>query len=141
LDVQVILVGGRADREMVATIRAQARTHLLELDAVPSLPKLAALASLSTAFLCHDSGPMHVAAAVGTPVVALYGSQNPVLFRPPGDGHTLLVPELPCGGACVAPESCIPGDSYHNACVRRHSVDSVFGAVREVLARAPAPVR
>jgi len=141
LDVQVVLIGGPADGETIASIRAQARTHILCLEDTPSLPRLAALASLGSAFLCHDSGPMHVAAAVGTPVVALYGSQNPVLFRPSGDGHCLLVPELPCGAACVAPDTCVPGDSYHSACVRRHSVESVCAAVREVLARAPAPVR
>jgi ADP-heptose:LPS heptosyltransferase len=78
---------------------------------------------------------MHVAAAVGTPVIALYGSQNPVLFRPPGQGHELLVPSMPCA-PCVAPDACVPGDSYRNHCVRRLTVDEVYGAVRAVLARA-----
>jgi ADP-heptose:LPS heptosyltransferase len=77
---------------------------------------------------------MHVAAAVGTPVIALYGSQNAVLFRPHGEGHVLLVPSMPCA-QCAAPEVCIPADSYRNYCVRRHSVDEVFEAVRGVLGR------
>ena len=50
---------------------------------------------------------MHVAAAVGTPVVALYGSQNAVLFQPAGEGHRLLQASLPCGAACVAPGECV----------------------------------
>ena len=72
---------------------------------------------------------MHVAAAVGTRVVALYGSQNAVLFRPPGEGHTLLQPPLPCRD-CVAPDRCVPLDSYRNYCVRRITADEVFSAVR-----------
>ena len=79
---------------------------------------------------------MHVAAAVGTPVVALYGSQNPVLFRPPGDGHMLLVPPMPCT-PCLAPQACVPATRTATYCVRRTTVDEVFGAVRAVLARAP----
>jgi ADP-heptose:LPS heptosyltransferase len=77
---------------------------------------------------------MHVAAAVGTPVVALYGSQNAVLFSPVGAGHTLLTPPLPCT-TCVAPDKCIPADSYRNYCVRRHTVEQVYAAVAAALAR------
>ncbi len=136
LGAQVVLAGGPGEVRLVAEIRGLARTHVLALDEPPSLPRLAALARACSALLCHDSGPMHVAAAVGTPVVALYGSQNPVLFRPPGEGHVLLAPSLPCS-PCVAPDACVPGDSYRNHCVRRITVDEVFEAVRTVLARAP----
>ena len=141
LGVQVVLAGGPGERRLLSEIRGLARTHVLALDDPPSLTRFAALARVSSALLCHDSGPMHVAAAVGTPVVALYGSQNPVLFRPHGEGHTQLVPSMPCS-PCVAPGSCVPGDSYRSYCVRRHSVEQVLAAVRTALGpRAPrAPV-
>jgi ADP-heptose:LPS heptosyltransferase len=110
-----------------------ARSHVLAVGEAPSIPGFAALARACSVLLCHDSGPMHVAAAVGTPVVALYGSQNPILFRPHGPGHTLLVPAMPCT-RCVAPATCIPDDSYRNFCVRQHTVDEVFAAVKTALA-------
>jgi ADP-heptose:LPS heptosyltransferase len=135
LGAQVVLVGGPGDRAAVDSIRTHARTHLLVLAEPLPLPRFAALASLATLFLGHDSGPMHIAAAVGTPVVALYGSQNAVLFRPVGEGHQLLQPPLPCT-ACVAPDRCVPEDSYHNLCVRRLTLDEVFAAVRAQLGRA-----
>lgn len=135
LGAQVVLAGGPAERRLVAEIRGLARTHLMALDETPSLARFAALARASSALLCHDSGPMHVAAAVGTPVVALYGSQNPVLFRPHGDGHTQLVPAVPCA-PCVAPGTCVPGDSYRTYCVRQLTVEQVFAAVREALGRS-----
>jgi ADP-heptose:LPS heptosyltransferase len=134
LDAQVVLVGGPGDGPLLARIRGLARSHVLLVDKAPSISSFAALARASTLLLCHDSGPMHVAAAVGTPVVALYGSQNPVLFRPHGEGHTLLVPPMPCL-SCVAPGQCVPADSYRNLCVQRHTVDEVFGAVRASIGR------
>jgi ADP-heptose:LPS heptosyltransferase len=134
LGTQVVLVGGPADGALLSEIRKLTQSHVLMLEKSPSVPGFAALARACTVLLCHDSGPMHVAAAVGTPVVALYGSQNPVLFRPHGEGHSLLVPTMPCA-ACVAPGKCVPEDSYRNYCVRLHSVDEVFGAVKRALAR------
>jgi ADP-heptose:LPS heptosyltransferase len=136
LGAQVVLVGGPAERGLLAEIRTALRTHVLPPVDSPDLPELAALARASTALLCHDSGPMHVAAAVGTPVVALYGSQNPLLFRPTGPGHRCLVPAMPCA-PCVAPETCVKDDSYRTLCVRRHTPEAVFSAVRDVLGRAP----
>jgi ADP-heptose:LPS heptosyltransferase len=134
LGAQVVLAGGPGDGALLSEIRRQARSHVLTLDRTPSIPGFAGLARACTVLLCHDSGPMHVAAAVGTPVVALYGSQNPVLFRPHGRGHTLLVPAMPCR-SCVAPATCVPEDSYRNYCVRLHTVDQVFGAVKGALAQ------
>jgi lipopolysaccharide heptosyltransferase II len=133
LGAQVVLVGGPGDQRLLAEIRTKVKTHVLALGEPPSLPRLAALARACTVLLCHDSGPMHVAAAVGTPVVALYGSQNPALFQPVGKGHRLLIPSMPCS-PCLAPGHCIAGDSYRTYCVRRHTVDEVFGAVRSALA-------
>ena len=133
LRAQVVLAGGPGERRLLSEIRGLARTHLLAVDDPPSLARFAALARVSSALLCHDSGPMHVAAAVGTPVVALYGSQNAALFQPVGNGNRLLIPSMPCS-PCMAPGSCVPGDSYRTFCVRRHTVDEVFGAVRSTLA-------
>jgi ADP-heptose:LPS heptosyltransferase len=137
LGAQAVLVGGPGDRGTVDEIRRAARTHLLRPTESLSVPRFAALARLASVVLCHDSGPMHVAAAVGTPVVALYGSQNTTLFRPVGEGHSLIQAPLPCTD-CVAPEQCVPADSYRNYCVRRISTDQVYSAVRAQLIRVSA---
>ena len=133
LGVQVVLAGGPAEIKLISSIKDLMRTHVIAPGAIKTQPLFAALAKASSAFLCHDSGPMHVAAAVGTPVIALYGSQNPKLFCPTGLGHRLIIPPMPCTD-CVAPKTCVPGDSYRNLCVRRNSIDEVYAAVRDVLA-------
>lgn len=100
-----------------------------------SLPQLGALLAEFDALLCHDSGPMHVAAAVGTPVIALFGAQGSTVFAPLGTGHELLSPPIPCTN-CVTPNECVPGDTYRMRCVRNISVDRVFAAAQRLLLTA-----
>ena len=137
LNVQVFLVGGPAERPLLAAIRAAAKSHLVLLDRPLPIGQFAALAAQFDLFLCHDSGPMHVAAAVGTPVVALVGAQNTTVWGPVGPHHTVLQAAQPCAAACVAPAECVPGDSYKNFCVRRLTATEVFDAVRAALAARP----
>lgn len=135
---RVILAGGPADTELLREIRARARTELWSF--APPLPmaKFAALAGECQLLLCHDSGPMHVAAALGVPVVALFGSQNATVWQPVGPDHTVLQAPQPCAD-CVAPAVCDRVDSYRNYCVRRISPATVIAAVGAQLARrAPA---
>jgi ADP-heptose:LPS heptosyltransferase len=77
---------------------------------------------------------MHVAAAVGTPVVALFGSQNATIWRPLGPHHTVLQTPRPC--ACLgaaAPTPCVRTDSYRSYCVRKLEVPAVVAAVARTL--------
>ncbi|MEY2879311.1 MAG: hypothetical protein RLZZ15_1691 [Verrucomicrobiota bacterium] len=137
LDAQVFLVAGPAEQKLVQQIRAAAQTHLVALDRAFSVGEFAALAAQFDAFLCHDSGPMHIAAAVGTPVVALFGSQNATIWRPLGPRHTVLQTALPCAcfPADATPGPCVKGDSYRSYCVRQLDVDQVFRALKTTLRR------
>ncbi len=135
LGAQVFLAAGPREQPLVQQIRAHAKTHLVALDDVLSVGQFAALAAQFELFLCHDSGPMHVAASVGTPVVALFGSQNATIWRPLGDRHAILQTPLPC--ACFSPEAspgtCVRGDSYRSFCVRKLDVETVFRAAQAKL--------
>jgi heptosyltransferase III len=135
LGAQVFLTAGPGEQSLVAQIRSHARTHLGTLDAPRDTGRLAALLAQFDAVLCHDSGPMHIAAAVGTPVVALFGSQNATIWRPLGPRHTILQTPLPC--ACLgadAPTPCVRADSYRSYCVRKLHADDVFAAITRTLA-------
>ena len=135
LGAQVFLVAGPAEKALVEQIRSHAKSHLVALDRTFSIGQFAALLSQFDAFLCHDSGPMHVAAAVGTPVVALFSSQNAAIWSPLGKRHNVLQTSLPC--ACFPadqiPGPCTKGDSYKSYCVRQLTVDQVFAATRATI--------
>lgn len=135
LGAQVFMTAGATEQPLIAEIRKHARSHLVALDPSRDVGALAALLAQFDAFLCHDSGPMHIAAAVGTPVIALFGSQNATIWRPLGERHTILQTPLPC--ACIgaaAPSPCVPTDSYRSYCVRKLAADDVFAAVTKTVA-------
>jgi ADP-heptose:LPS heptosyltransferase len=84
-------------------------------------------------FVGHDSGPMHLAAAVGTPVVAIFAARNiPRQWFPFGDRHTVLYHRVECWGCGL--ETCI---EQQKKCLLSITVDEVMDAVRSQLS-APA---
>jgi ADP-heptose:LPS heptosyltransferase len=97
---------------------------------------MAAVLGEAELFLGSDAGPAHLAAAVGTRAVVLFGAALPAQWAPLGEGHTVLRPAMPCA-ACVSPELCRPPDPYHMYCVRRIPASEVSGAVDRVLATPP----
>lgn len=132
--IESCLVAGPGEEPILKAICGHVGWAPLVIDEPLSVGQFAALATQFAVMLCPDSGPMHLAAAVGVPVVALLGSQNPVLFSPAGDGHIVLRPPMPCR-TCVAPNVCVPGDSYRNYCIRNIDVETVLAAIRRQLSR------
>jgi ADP-heptose:LPS heptosyltransferase len=131
----VLLVAGPAEQKIVNAIRQRMQTPVACLQRSLEVPQLAALFSSSDLLLCHDSGPMHLAAAMGTRVVTLYGSQSLANWHPLGSHHTVLQPPLPCVN-CVSPGVCRPEEPYFNHCVRNITVPEVLAALRAQLQTA-----
>src|SRR5919106_1776569 len=76
-------------------------------------------------YLGHDSGPMHLAAAVGTPCVAVFSSRNlPGEWFPYGDRHRVLYHSISCQGCRL--EVCV---ERQKACIRSITVDQVARSV------------
>ncbi len=133
LDAQVFVVAGPSEAALVAEIRQHARSHVVAIEQRLTTGQFAALLAQFDLLLCHDSGPMHVAAAVSVPVVALFGSQNATIWRPVGPRHTVLQTTLPCTCLPDAPTPCVKTDSYRSYCVRKLTVDEVFHATVKAL--------
>lgn len=93
-------------------------THLLQL---------ASLLERCHLLVTNDTGTMHVASAVGTPVVAIFGSTDPVTTGPWGDGHVVLRREVPCS-PCL--KRVCPTD---HRCMKLVTVDEVEEAVEKKL--------
>jgi ADP-heptose:LPS heptosyltransferase len=132
LGVAVAFIAGPGEQSTVTEITQHLKHPAARIKQQLTIPQLAALFTRFDAMLCHDSGPMHLAAAVGARVVALFGSQPVNLWRPVGEGHAMLSPPLPCVN-CVAPDQCKPHDAYHNYCVRNIAPDRVIAAVGTAL--------
>ncbi|MGD0745650.1 MAG: glycosyltransferase family 9 protein [Verrucomicrobiota bacterium] len=152
-----LVVGGKGDMELAGRINSELRTpafafgsgaaghssgrveverrransELRNLAGKTSLRELMALLKLCRVLLTNDSGPMHVAAALGTPVVAPFGSTSPELTGPglPGDPrHRLLKSDAPCS-PCFRRE-CPIDFRCMNGITSDQVVDAVLQAIR-----------
>ena len=88
--VRVVFTGGPGDEPMIADIRSRMEGVALNLAGRTSLKQLAALYQRARCVITTDTGPMHLAAAVGTPVVALFGPTAPWRTGPFGPGHRIV---------------------------------------------------
>lgn len=131
LECHVILAGSLLDQDVVSRIQNLMNTKAVSLVGKTTLHQLAALLKHCRLFVGNDNGIMHVAAAVGTTVVALFGLTNPLLWGPRGSGHKVFYKGIDCS-PCF-PKGCIRGDQ---SCMRMITVEEVFMAVQDML-RSP----
>jgi len=81
---------------LAASLTAQCRAPLFNLAGSTSLAQLAAILRKTRLAVTTDTGAMHLAAALGTPVAALFGPTAPWRTGPFGDGHQVVRLGLPC---------------------------------------------
>jgi heptosyltransferase-2 len=136
-DCRWLVLGGKGDADLAARITAgisetppgeaaPGSPAVVNLAGATSLRDLCAVLKACRVLLTNDSGPMHVAAALGTPVIALFGSTSPELTGPglPGDPrHRLLMRRVPCAPCFL--RQC-PIDLR---CLRGITQDDAVGAV------------
>ncbi len=130
IGAQWLILGGAGDRELAGRIQ-RALPGSVNLAGRTRLRELMQVLSVCRLLLTNDTGPMHLAAALGTPVVALFGSTEPGLTAPglPGDPrHRVLQQRVPCA-PCFRRQC--PVDFR---CMQGLSVETVTGAVLERLA-------
>ena len=118
-----LILGGSSNAALASEIQAAiGKPHTaLNLAGKTSLLELMALLKLCRVLLTNDTGPMHVAAALGTPVVVPFGSTSPELTGPDSSGdirHQLLKSDAPCSPCfrrtCPIDFRCMTGISVEN---------------------------
>jgi lipopolysaccharide heptosyltransferase II len=131
-----VLTGSAGEAALVDEIRGRARVPAHALAGWLSLPELAALLRLAPVLISNNTGPVHVAAALGTPVVDLYALTNPQ-HTPWGVPNVVLSHDVPCRN-CQS-SVCLVG---HHDCLRRVAPAAVVqAALRLAEAEARVPTR
>lgn len=119
------------EREVVSRIAARMQTPPLLALGVLTFRQMAALLARASLIVCGDTGPMHVAAAVGTPYLALFGS-TPTLSRAPQAGRGLyLAHAVPCG-PCDK-DFCTQSGENTLRCLKLISVEETLAAADKLL--------
>src|SRR5690606_25793788 len=88
-DVHVMYFGDPTGAPLVHQICESLPERVIDLAGRTSIRELMALIKCCSAFLTNDSGPMHIAAALGTPLLALFGSTNEVKTGPYPQGEVI----------------------------------------------------
>lgn len=86
----VVLTHGPGQRQMLTTILLKCKHEPIVPPQCESLREFAGLASKASLYIGTDTGPMHIAAAVGTPVVAVFGGTSPLMHSPVGASSRVL---------------------------------------------------
>ena len=133
----VVLIGGNSERgvclEMAGAITRQGH-RVLNLAGETTLKQLAAVVEGADIVVSNDSGPMHLAAAMGTPVVGLFTCTSPLLSGPPGEQHLLVQTRVPC--AAGYHKTCPLTGTRHLQCFAQLEVDRVWSAVQTIQSRS-----
>jgi heptosyltransferase II len=124
---RVVVFGGPTERTLTAHVASH---HALDLGGQTDLPLLAAGLQACTLVVTNDSGPLHMAAALGTPTISFWGAGDPLVTGPLGPNQRLIRhPELPCV-PCARNECPRQGrgtrlPDAHNECLALITVDEV----------------
>lgn len=125
----IVFTGGPDDISGVEGIIVAMKRTAINLAGQTGLKTLAALYQLASLVITVDTGPMHIGAAVGTPVVALFGPSAPWRTGPFGQNHTVLRAEIPCS-PCLK-KNC----QQDHDCMTLIGVDQVVAAAKSLLAK------
>ena len=131
-DAQVLIFGGPKERKLVSRVAdLMAGEPILFSDALP-IRQFAALVDQCNLFITNDTGPMHIAVAMQTPTVALFGPGNHVRFQPLEPIHTTIRHHVPCNPCKQFTDKC-----KNNICMKLITVDEVWEVVCRKLSELP----
>jgi len=132
--VRVVVVGGAEERALGAALQRLTSVPPLDLIGRTRLLELACVIKRCRVFLAHDSSTLHVAAAVGTPTVALFGPTDPRRHLPSRFVGQVITKDVFCS-PCYATRC----RTVTHACMKRITVEEVLAATQALLAEAEAP--
>ena len=125
--LRVVIVGARGEEALGRAIAERMQAKPVLLSGQTSIRELMAVIRRCGLFVTNDTGPMHIAAAFGIPVVAVFGPTDSRTTSPTGDGHTIVRHPVECS-PCLLRECPID-----HRCMTRISVDEVFAAANKQL--------
>lgn len=130
IPAEFLAIGARKDRSLIAELREFSPVPIRDLSGRLSLGMLGHLLKRSALLISNDSGPVHIAAAVGTPVVSIFGRKQPGLspqrWRPLGDRARYVWKDVGCE-VCLA-HLC----RIHFLCLDAVSVEEVLRKIEEL---------
>ncbi len=138
LNASIVVLGGPQDKRIAARLVATCPALLVNLTGKTSLVETAELLRRCDLYIGNDSGPAHIAAAMGTPCVTLFSSiLFPGIWEPWGEQNTAIRHRVPCE-YCFSEDHCPIGTKE---CITGITVDEVLAAVKARVANLGNRIR
>lgn len=134
---QVILTGAPDDVPLIERVmeRMQAQAQVVNMAGKTSLGQLAALLQRADLLITGDSGPMHIAAAVGTPLIAIHGPTDPAHSGPVSPSATILRSDIWCS-PCYNAKETADCRFFTTQCMKNITPEQVYNVARQKLSGA-----
>ena len=125
ISIPSIIIGSGADEALAKEAAAHSKGKAISMAGKTDIKELISLIRKAVFMVTNDSGPMHIAAACGVPVVALFGPTNPARTGPYGRGHIIIR-----GDSACAP--CYKKKCKDTRCMDSISVDQVYEKIQAI---------
>lgn len=130
IDAKIVIIGGKEDISLADEIAEKTAARPIVIAGKTNLLQLGAVLSRCDVLVTGDTGPMHMATAVGAKVVALFGAADPQRTGPVGSGHRILyakdVPCIPCRS-----RKCT--NTFYLECMKKISAKDVYDEILYIL--------
>jgi heptosyltransferase-3 len=130
MNAKIIFTGSDKEKNLLDSIKNKMQYESINLAGRTSIPQLTAVLQKCDVLISNSTGPMHLAAASGTPTVAIFCpifSAGPIRWGPYGEGHQVILPPVPVCFECK-PKSC-----PHYDCMKKIKADQIISRVELVL--------
>ncbi len=127
-NAKIIMVGDEQDELLVKEIIAQIKPAPFNITGITTIGELAFLLTKCRLLISNDSAPMHLAWAVNTPVIAIFGPTDYKKYAPGGSHDTVIRKDLSCS---PCEESLCPKGTRE--CMKLITADEVFAACKKIL--------
>jgi len=137
-DAKILLTGTRDESMLINCIWSgiKDRGPGFNLAGKVTLAQLPYVIRQCHVFLSNDTGPLHIAAAMKVPVIALFGPNTPLRYGPIGNKHYIIYKDAACSPCIIAHEGVVP-QCRDNKCMKDITVDEVWAAIRSAVSGHP----
>jgi len=126
LNISLVILGAKQEKRLVEDIVRRMKNKPVVLAGHLSLREVSGILSKTTIFVCNDSAPMHIASAMKTPTVGIFGPSKSIETGPYGNNCRVVEKMFPCRYTC---DESVCRHKIHNDCMKSITVDDVFNEV------------
>jgi ADP-heptose:LPS heptosyltransferase len=132
----IVISGGREENALAESVRRMMRQPAANAAGKLSIRGFASLCERVRLVVSNDTAAVHVASAMGTPVVGLFGPNTPFLYGPLGDNDLVFYTEPPCS-PCLSNLTSKVSDCRRARCMEEITVEAVFDGIRSRYFESP----